>query len=65
MSSFFKNKKKGNIIRHLDEKHFYQMPKSEYCGLEVLRLNDHIPTCKKTFLYPEKIPRLALFLFLI
>lgn len=38
--------KKGNVIRHLDEKHFNDKTKCVYCGNKVLRIDEHIKRCK-------------------
>ena len=38
---------KGNMIRHLDEQHFFKKPTCIYCGDEILRIDEHKKRCKK------------------
>ena len=40
-------KNKFIIKRHLNEQHLFKKEICEFCNKEILRLNDHIKTCKK------------------
>ena len=44
--TFLGTKRKGNIIRHLDEKHFFPKTKCIYCRGEFLRIEEHLKRCK-------------------
>ena len=45
-TNFNGTKKKGNVIRNLDEKHFFGKNHCKYCNKSILRIDEHLNRCK-------------------
>ena len=45
-TNFNGTKKKGNVIRHLDEQHFFGKNYCKYCNKPILRIGEHFNRCK-------------------
>ena len=44
--TFLGTKRKGNMIRHLEEKHFFSKTIGNYCGGKFLGIDESLPRCK-------------------